>query len=73
MSMTRSLRSGILSTSSKLCPELCFDVSHRIREDDENGRHYCDLAGTRIALPTSRHPAPYRASLEWHNTQVFQD
>lgn len=53
-------------------PEGCFEVSRRIREDYQNGRHYYDLAGTRIALPASRHPAPDRASLEWHNAQVFR-
>lgn len=53
-------------------PDLRFEVSRRIRDDYENGRHYYALAGTRVAAPTSRDAPPDRAGLEWHNAQVFR-
>jgi putative restriction endonuclease len=41
-----------------------FEVSRRIREDYENGRHSYALARAQITMPAPRHLAPDRANLE---------
>ncbi len=52
-------------------PDLRFEVSRRIREEFENGRHYYALHGQEIRPP--RHPSegPDPAALSWHNEQRF--
>lgn len=54
-------------------PDMKFEVSKRIREEYENGRHYYAMHGTSILLPEDvrRHPA--RAALTWHNENRFKD
>ena len=48
-----------------------FEVSRRLREDFENGRHYYALAGTPVRVPAApeRRPAPHL--LTWHAEHVF--
>jgi putative restriction endonuclease len=48
-------------------PDLHFEVSRRIREEFENGRHYYAFHGQRIEPPkeVDQHPDP--AALAWHN------
>lgn len=44
------------------------EVSRRIREEFENGRHYYDLHGQSLAvLPKDKGSRPGREYLEWHN------
>jgi putative restriction endonuclease len=44
-----------------------FEVSRRIREEFENGRHYYALHGTSIALPGKLDLRPDATALSWHN------
>ncbi len=51
--------------------DLRFEVSRRIREEFENGRHYYALHGTSIALPRSIDLRPNADALAWHNEYRF--
>lgn len=53
-------------------PELRFEVSRRIREEFDNGKHYYDLHGHQIQLPSEigQHPNP--DALRWHNENCFK-
>lgn len=52
-------------------PELRFEVSRRIREEFDNGKHYYALHGQEIAKPDDPKLMPERAALAWHNEQRF--
>ena len=53
-------------------PELRFEVSRRIREQFDNGKHNYALHGHPIDLPSEigRHPNP--DVLRWHNENCFK-
>ncbi|MFZ4604334.1 MAG: HNH endonuclease [Caulobacterales bacterium] len=53
-------------------PELRFEVSSRIREEFENGRHYYDLQGAEVFAPSTVGRRPDAAALRWHNEAVFR-
>lgn len=53
-------------------PELNFEVSHRIREEFENGRHYYDLHGKRITVPQDSNCRPNPEALTWHNENCYK-
>ena len=53
-------------------PDLDFEVSRRIREEYENGRHYYALHGTRIAAPERLDERPDPGVLAWHNEHRFR-
>jgi putative restriction endonuclease len=53
-------------------PDLHFEVSPRIREEYENGRHYYALHGRKIDLPVESDHHPDRDALAWHNDVRFQ-
>jgi putative restriction endonuclease len=44
-----------------------FEVSRRIRDEFENGRHYYALQGTRVEPPSDNRQLPDRSALKWHN------
>jgi putative restriction endonuclease len=48
-----------------------FEVSQRIREEFENGRHYYALHGTKIALPDKVELRPDASALSWHNEHRY--
>lgn len=50
---------------------LRFEVSGRIREEYENGRHYYALHGASVAEPDQLDRRPARAALLWHNENRF--
>lgn len=52
-------------------PELRLEVSRRIREDFENGRHYYALHGERVREPVDQGQKPASEFLLWHNEQAF--
>ncbi|HVZ15861.1 MAG TPA: HNH endonuclease [Terriglobales bacterium] len=55
---------GYLTVTS----EFKIDVSRRIREEFENGRHYYAFHGQTLAvLPSDARAQPAREFLEWHN------
>jgi putative restriction endonuclease len=47
-------------------------VSRRIREEYENGRHYYELHGQRIAAPNELHSTPSRENLIYHSEHIFR-
>ena len=53
-------------------PDHRFEVSARIREEFENGRHYYALHGQRINAPEDASRRPDPASLAWHNQNCFR-
>jgi putative restriction endonuclease len=53
-------------------PDLHFEVSRRIREEFENGKHYYALHGQTIEVPDSVHHRPDPAALRWHNEACFK-
>lgn len=54
-------------------PDLHFEVSKRIREEFENGRHYYALHGQKITSPAAREAQPDIVALAWHNTERFRE
>lgn len=53
-------------------PDYHFEVSRRIREEFENGRHYYALHGTSVAVPDRPDFRPDRSALAWHNASRFR-
>lgn len=52
-------------------PELRLEVSRRIREDFENGRHYCALHGEPVREPLGERQRPAAEFLRWHDEHAF--
>lgn len=52
-------------------PDLHFEVSRRIQEEFENGRHYYALHGQRISAPDRAGERPDADALAWHNEHCF--
>jgi len=52
-------------------PELHLEVSRRIREDFDNGRHYYALHGERVRGPEDPSERPAADFLRWHNEEAF--
>jgi HNH endonuclease len=55
-----------------ITPKLEFEVSKRIREEYENGRHYYALHGSSVSVPESTDLRPNTAALSWHNEHRFK-
>ena len=53
-------------------PDMKFEVSKKIREEYENGRHYYALHGANITLPEDVRRHPERVALKWHNENRFK-
>jgi len=53
-------------------PDLRFEVSRRIKEEFDNGKHYYALHGQRIAVPVHVLQQPDRAALLWHNENLYR-
>lgn len=53
-------------------PDLDFEVSRRIKEEFENGRHYYALHGQRINAPHEATQRPDTNALTWHNEYCFK-
>jgi putative restriction endonuclease len=55
-----------------ITPKLEFEVSKRIREEYENGRHYYALHGASVSVPEVADCRPDVAALSWHNDHRFK-
>lgn len=53
-------------------PEHRFEVSRRIKEEFDNGRHYYALHGQKIDLPRKVGDRPDSNALRWHNEWCFK-
>jgi len=52
-------------------PDLRFEVSRRIKEEFQNGRHYYALHGEPIRAPQEATLRPDPVALAWHNENCF--
>ena len=55
-----------------ITPKLKFEVSKKIREEYENGRHYYALHGSDVAVPETVERRPDSAALSWHNEHRYK-
>ncbi len=53
-------------------PDLHFEVSRRIKEEFDNGRHYYELHGKPIFKLTDALRRPKPEALRWHNENAFR-
>jgi len=53
-------------------PELVFEVSRRIREEFENGKHYYELHGQPVGKPDRTDLRPDPSLLTWHNEERYR-
>lgn len=53
-------------------PDLRFEVSRRIKEEFDNGKHYYALHGHVIDTPPKTGQHPDRTALSWHNEQRYR-
>lgn len=53
-------------------PDLRFEVSRRIREEFDNGKHYYALHGQKIEPPKLIGQRPDPSALSWHNEHCFR-
>ncbi len=53
-------------------PDLDFEVSRRIKEEFDNGRHYYALHGQKISTPHEATQRPDPEALSWHNEHCFR-
>jgi putative restriction endonuclease len=53
-------------------PDLHFEVSRRIREEFDNGKHYYALHGNKIEPPSNIGHCPDADALKWHNENCFR-
>ncbi|TPL93811.1 HNH endonuclease [Mesorhizobium sp. B2-3-12] len=52
-------------------PDHRFEVSRRIREEFENGRHYYELHGSAVTIPLKVGQQPDAGALAWHNNDRY--
>lgn len=53
-------------------PDLKFEVSKRIKEEYENGRHYYALHGAPLSVPIDPARRPNASAIAWHNDVKFK-
>jgi hypothetical protein len=53
-------------------PDLRFEVSRRIKEEFDNGRHYYELHGNPIFAPAEAVRRPDPEALRWHNEHAYR-
>jgi putative restriction endonuclease len=70
--LRRDIHSLFDSGYVTVTPKLRFEVSRRIREEFENGRHYYALHGQPISAPEGIEQRPDPDALTWHNEICFR-
>ncbi len=55
-----------------ITPAMAVEVSHKIKEEFENGKDYYRLHGSNIRLPINPKNNPNNEYLEWHNINVYR-
>ena len=53
-------------------PDLRFEVSRRIKDEFDNGRHYYQLHGQTILAPEDAMRRPVPEALRWHNENAYR-
>jgi putative restriction endonuclease len=51
--------------------DLRFEVSHRLKQDFDNGRHYYELHGVAVRSPRYGNTAPAADALTWHREHRY--
>jgi hypothetical protein len=46
-------------------------IGRRLKGDFENGRHYYEMQGKEISIPSNPGQRPSQAALEWHQSVKF--
>jgi len=69
--LRRDIHSLFDSGYVTVTPDHRFEVSRRIREEFENGRHYYELHGQQIRVPQEAARRPDPDALNWHNSERF--
>ena len=69
--MRRDIHSLFDAGYVTVTPSHHFEVSRRIREEFDNGRHYYDLHGRSIESPDGPRNSPDPVALAWHNEHRF--
>ncbi|MGY4573513.1 HNH endonuclease [Bradyrhizobium sp. USDA 3256] len=70
--LRRDIHSLFDSGYVTISPDYRFEVSKRIREEFENGRHYYALHGQQIAKPQNPNRQPDAKALVWHNENCYR-
>jgi putative restriction endonuclease len=70
--LRRDIHSLFDSGYVTVTPGLNFEVSRRIREEFDNGKHYYALHGQRIIVPETVSLRPDPSALSWHNEHCFK-
>ncbi len=55
-----------------ITPDLKLEVSRRIKEEFENGRHYYAMHGIGLTAPDDPRRRPDLTALQWHNEHMFR-
>ncbi len=55
-----------------ITPAMDIEVSHKIKEEYENGRDYYRYHGSKMRVPVVLTNRPSKDFLEWHNTNVYR-
>jgi putative restriction endonuclease len=55
-----------------ITPAMDIEVSHKIKEEYENGRDYYRYHGSKMRVPVVLSNRPSRDFLVWHNTNVYR-
>lgn len=53
-------------------PDLRLEVSPRLRDEFENGKHYYEMEGRSVHVPRERQLLPSAQALEWHAQNIFR-
>lgn len=53
-------------------PDLRFEVSRKIKEEFDNGRHYYELHGKPVFVPENPGRRPDLEALRWHNETAYR-
>jgi putative restriction endonuclease len=72
MLLRRDIHSLFDSGYVTVTPSFHFEVSRRIREEFDNGKHYYALHGTSIVVPENISQRPEAGALRWHNEHCFR-
>lgn len=70
--LRRDLHSLFDACYVTVTPEFHFEVSRRIKEEFDNGRHYYALHGQKIWVPDEAAKRPDQSALKWHNEDRFK-
>lgn len=52
-------------------PDFRLEVSHRLKDEFDNGHTYYEMAGTKLFVPEDMRQRPSAKALEWHAQNVF--